>query len=171
MAKLKKGDIVFFNWNNIGSIFVQIYNRLKYNKTGPTHVGVIGSISGDDVIIYEALSKGFTASAYSIKSLEEQKGKVWFGRSKSKLSNIEETLEKYPGKPYGWLSILSVALSWFLKFKINIDLSNSVICSEATAKFLYDASNKKVNIAKEFDKPYQLVTPMDIFKSKHIKVI
>jgi len=163
----KKGDIIFFEWKSFASKIIQTYNLLKYGQKGPTHIGIIGDIQGEDVLIYEAIAKGFTKSWYPIEFLEREQ--YDHKRAKLLLKNIQENLEKYIGKPYGWLSILSLGLSWFFRFKIDINLSNSVICSEATAKFLYDSSNKKINIADEYNKPYQLITPFEVYYSQFLK--
>ena len=53
------------------------------------------------------------------------------------------------------------------KFKfLKVTGANRLICSEAVARILYDSSKKKINFQKEYDKPYDLVTPQDIFVSK-----
>ena len=54
---------------------------------------------------------------------------------------------------------------------LNLSDDNKLICSEAVARILYDASEKDINFELEYCKNYNLITPMDIFESKYVKNI
>ena len=57
----------------------------------------------------------------------------------------------------------------FKKFAFTISTgTKQIICSEAVARILYDSSNKKINFEKEFDKRYDLISPIDLYYSKQI---
>ena len=82
---------------------------------------------------------------------------------------MHEVINKYHGKPYGFIDLIAIAISIITKKRLLKDTADRLICSETVARILYDASKKQIDFAKEFDKPYSYITPDDIFMSKHLK--
>lgn len=171
--KFKEGDIVLFNYNdNVYHKCIQWFNKRKYGEAGPTHVGIIGQVGTDKVVIYEALSDGFVKRDYEKWWLEARYNDLTIDirRSKIKLNEVQKSCEKYLGRGYAWLDIISIGLSFLTGFRLlGLTGARKLICSEGVARVLYDASNKEINIAEEFDKSYNLVTPMDIALSDQLK--
>ena len=167
----KPGDIIFFNWKNPGYKIIRFYNRVKYGKWGWAHVGIVTYVQRDKVLIHEAIGTGVTRSWYTIKFLERKidEGIVDIQRPKQKLLYIEDCANKYYGKGYGWLDIIGIGICFLLGWKgMKITGASKLICSEAVARILYDASNKEINFENEYDKSYDMITPMDIYLSKQI---
>jgi len=160
-----------FNCNNPYSKIIRFYNRLKFGEDGFAHCGIITKVEKDKVQIHEAISKGFIKSYYPKNFLNKriEKGIIAIGTTKEKLKNIEKIADKYLGKPYGWLDILGIALSFILGFKfLKITGAKNLICSEAVSRILYEASNKKINFEKEYKIPFDLITPINILYSKYV---
>ena len=100
-----------------------------------------------------------------------KKGFYIVGESKVKLKDVRECAMFYLGKDYGIFDIFRIGFHWI--FNVGKPMirskTKSLICSEAIAKILYDASNKKINLEEEFGIPYDFIEPMHIHKSKYIK--
>lgn len=171
----QKGQIVFLNWNNKFMNLIRYYNELKYGIPGFSHVGIITRVEKNRVQIHEAISKGFVKSWYDKDFLNKKID----GLSSEilgigeKLENIEKVADNYLGRPYGFLDIFGIALSFLFKFKfLKLTGANSLICSEAVSRILYECSDGKINLEEFFDKPFDLITPMDIYiyiKEKGVK--
>jgi hypothetical protein len=166
----KIGDLLFFNSNHIYSKIIRLYNKIKYGEPGLTHVGIIADKKEGYSLVYEALSEGFVCNWYEDwwLNLKIEEGIIFKERTKIKLSNLNDNCENYLGRGYGWMDILAIGLSL-----IGIDFkttgASKLICSEAVARVLYDSSNKKINFEKEYNKAYDLITPMDIYRSEFLK--
>ena len=166
--KYKEGDVVNFSWNgNLYQKVIRLYNRIKYGSDYIwTHTGIIGEINSS-IMIFEALDDGFAPFEYDEWWLDAKvkEGVIEVLRPKN-VYNIEQ-LRKYIGRPYAWFDIVRIFVAIFgIKLKGS---AKRLICSEAVARGLYDISNKKINLAKEYDKPYDLITPMDIHLSKQLE--
>jgi hypothetical protein len=148
------GMIVLFNWNStFFTKLIEKYNYSQYGKSYCTHAG----------IIIEDLGNGKVLIAEPINLKE---GIIHIAKPKISLVNLKETYSTYEGTPYGVLDLFSIGLFWLLKIKLDLTKASSIICSEGVIRMCYDASNKKINLEEEFDKPFSLITPMDIFLSK-----
>ena len=169
--KFKTGQIVFFKSNGLFGNLIGSYNLIKYGENLTTHVGIITEVKKNEVLIHEALSDGFVKNYYEKWWLENkiESEEVFIKSSKIKLVNVLKNSEKYLGKGYAWFDIFSIGLALILRFKINFTGANKLICSEAVSRILYDSSDKKINLEKEYDKPYDLITPQDIVYSEYIK--
>lgn len=168
--KFKVGDIVFFKGKSTYSWIIYSYNFMKYGEKGYSHVGIITKIKKDTVIIHEALSSGFQANDYEIWWLNNKLklGDINIRQTKLKLTNVFKNAETYYAKAYAWSDIFFIGLAFLTGFKFSITGANRLICSEAVARILYDSSNKKINFSKEYEKPYDLITPQDVFLSKYL---
>ena len=167
----KEGDVINFAWNgNIFQNLILIYNRVKYGLGYKwTHSGIIGEVNGDEIIIYEALGNGFSTFIYERwwLDLKLKEGIIEVLRPKN-VKHIEQ-IQQYIGRPYAWFDIIRIFIGIF-----GIELKGSakrLTCSEAVARGLYDISNKNINLAKEYDKPYDLITPMDIHLTNQLERI
>lgn len=170
--EFKVGMVIFFNWKNTFSKLIRLFNRVKYGETGWTHVGIITKIEGKSVQIHEALSKGFVKSWYPKKFLNEKiKYNIIEVKSvNKKLFDVEWNANNYLGRGYGWWDIFGIVLSFIFGIKsIKFTGAKKLICSEAIARILYDASNKEIDFQKEYKKNYDLITPQDIYISEYLK--
>lgn len=167
--KFKVGDIVFFKGDSFYSNIIYYYNYIKYGEKGYSHVGIITKVRKDTVIIHEALSEGFVKNDYEIWWLNNKRelGDISIRQTKIKLTNVFKNAEIYYGRGYAWSDILFIGLAFLTRFKISFTGANRLICSEAVVRILYDSSNKKIDFEKEYEKQYDLVTPMDIYNSKY----
>jgi len=165
MTKIK---IYFFHWESFYGKLIQFATRSKW-----THVG-IGVENGDSFTIYEAVNRGLVKSNYpkeTLKRWEEQgivtSKDVFVARTNKE---IVATCDKYLGRSYDWTSIFFIGVHFiFGKYALNFTGSRKLICSEFVARALYDLSDKQINFATEYNKPYDFVTPADIYNSKQLK--
>ena len=177
--KYKIGQIVFFKGNGFFSKLIKTYNFINYGETGFSHTGIITKVERDRVIVSEALSNGFINTRkdgspnYYYKTwldMKKRKCEIDIKTPIFKLINVEKNTNKYIGIPYGFLDILGILISLVFKFRfISLTGAKRLICSEAVARILYDSSNKKINFQEEFNKCYDLISPMDIYKSKFVQ--
>ena len=172
--KFNQGDILLFNWNRPKwfSKALKFYNKKKYGQEGWTHAGIIVEVQKDQVLIYEAVSKGFINSYYNINFLNKviADKKCIVGKTRIQLIDVKLFADQYLGRPYGILNMLGILLIFIAgKKALNIDGSKNLICSEAVARILYDASNRQINFEKEFSIPYDFIEPMHLYKSNQIK--
>lgn len=86
------------------------------------------------------------------------------------MKDVKKNADKYLGKGYGFLDIFHILLYWIFgtKAKFLFTHAQYLICSEAVARILYDASGKKINFEKEFEIPYDLIEPAHLAQSKQI---
>lgn len=171
--EFKIGQIVFFNWNNPYMKLIRLFNLVRYKDLGWAHCGVITKVDDETVQIHEALSSGFVKSDYPIEFMMGviEQGICAIAETETELIDVEENADKYLGRGYGWFDIFGIFASLVLKWKfIKITGASKLICSEAVARILYDSSNKEIDFEAEYDKPYDLITPMDIYLSKQVKV-
>lgn len=169
--KFKTGDLVFFKGESFYSNLIYSYNYIKYGKKGYSHAGIITKIKKDTVVIHEALGSGFQANDYEKWWLNNKisLGDISIKQTKIKLTNVYKNAEKYYGREYAWSDIFFIGLAFLTRFKFSITGANRLICSEAVSRILYDSSNKKLNLSKEYNKPYDLITPQEVYLSKFLK--
>lgn len=163
-------------WGIFGKL-VRWRNQLRWpDMENWAHTCIITKIDGDTVEIAEALGKGFTITNYE-KWWVEAKIKEGFyveGNTITPIKNIRETAQLYQGRPYGFFDIMAIVGFWILggysKYVPRVfGGSKALICSEAIARILYDASNKQIDFEKEFNIPYDLIEPMHLWTSNQIK--
>ena len=86
------------------------------------------------------------------------------------VKDVEKYADNYLGRGYAWFDMFGITLSFLLSWKMfTITGAKRLICSEAVARILYDASNKNLNLEKEFGKPCDFITPMDLFNSAQLE--
>jgi len=166
----KRGQVLNFTWNNFYGNIIQIYNLRTYGKRGPTHSAIIGKVKPYSVLVYQALNQGFVISEFGKGELDNylKSGHMKVGTPIKKLTYVKKNANKYLGNEYGWTDIVDIALYSLFGIKIRGN-SKQLICSEAVSRVLYDSSNKQINFEKEFNKPFDLITPSDLQNSKQIK--
>lgn len=170
--KFKTGDIVFFKGDAIYSNLIKFHNYLKFKELGYTHAGIIAKVNYDKVLIYESLSSGFVKNYYEKWWLENKiiSKELDIKSTNKKLTNVYKNAEKYLGRPYAWFDIFGIALSTLFNFRfLKITGANKLICSEAVSRILYDSSDKKINFEKEYNLPFDLISPMHLYKSKYLQ--
>ena len=179
---LKEGTILLCNWNNLAGKIVRFYNRMIYNEVGWSHVAIITEVKDNEVLVHEALSDGFKATYYDKNKLFEEykSNRCKFGETTIKLKDVKLNAGKYLGKGYAYTDIFFILIKSIIGFNWTITGERRLICSEAIARILYDASNKKIVLGykdksqkkdSEFKKKFDLITPQDIAKSKYIKFV
>lgn len=175
MVIVKSGDVLLFRWNSPYSKLIYLANYINHGRKGYSHVGVVAKVNKYSIIVYEALSDGFKKIEYGKSELDNlmYNNNVDVGRVNIKLNNVKNNCEKYLGRPYGWMDILSIGFyTIFRKYSFLFSPNaQHLICSEAVARILYDSSDKKINMSDEFNKHYSYITPTDIHDSKHIKIV
>lgn len=172
--EFKAGQILNFHWGDtFFEKLISLNNKLRYGAGESwTHSGIIGEVLENDLIIYEALNRGFIKSTYSkdfiLTKIEDRK--IIVGDSIIPLESVKENCDKYLGTDYGWNSIFHIALYYLLGKKVlnYSDGVKSLICSEAVARILYDSSKKEIDFVREFGKSYDVITPQDLRVSKQI---
>ena len=141
---------------------------------------IIAEVKKSKVLIYEALTKGFTDIAwngdknyYSKNGLEDliSKDKALIKSPINKLDNIKEEADKYLGLKYSPTDILNILTGTLFGYTLFNTTTYKMTCGEVVARILYDSSNKKINISSEFNKYFDEITPMDLFLSKQIEYI
>ncbi len=172
--KFKVGQIYFLNiTNSLFARLITLYNKKFFKRSDCIHVGIIAGIREDEVLIYEATEKGFVSSWYPNYWLNARikEGKVKIGECNEPMKDVYGNCETYKGIGYGWLDIIGLGLHYLFGYKIRgVSGTNALICSEAVTRVIYD-STKKVNFAKEFNIPYDAITPQHIFLSKFVKIL
>jgi hypothetical protein len=162
--KTKTGDLFFVKGDGVFGKLIGIYNYVMFGKSDVTHVGIIAKTEEESVLIYEAVTKGFIPNWYSKKDLEDPKIKI---KKMSGLKNVLEVCHKYEGIKYGKINIAIHTINLFLRIAFKrIKYSDGIIamhCSEAVSRVLYDASNKKINLEKKLNKPFDMVTPQELY--------
>lgn len=164
---MKPGLIVLFHKDDNIWISKKI---AEITESDWTHAGVIKAVEEDRIVCKEAIASGFEDTYYTLSDFEAMKesGSILLLESNVPLYNIEEVLAAYSGRPYGYFDILAI---WFYEktgFKLFKGSAHSLICSEACARFLYDASGKEINLKYEFKKPFSYITPQNLFASTRL---
>lgn len=171
--KFEVGHVVLSRDKSIYSKLITLGNLIHYKKKGWTHAGIISEVLENHVIIHEALDKGFVKNKYLKEGLiyRQLSKMMTIGTSRYKLYNVKENCEKYEGSAYAWYDIFLIVLYIFTGKKSFIFSTgaNKLICSEADARVLYDSSYKKINMAEEFDKSYDLIMPQDLKESRYLR--
>lgn len=173
----KPGQIVNFSNNHLFAKLIKFRNLLVYGELGWSHSAIITDIYKDHVLIHEALSQGFVSNKYEKwwLNMKLERGEIAIGTSKVKLKNVLKCANNYKGRPYAWWDIFNIFFSWISGRSSLIwrffKGPKYLICSEAVARVLYDSSDKKLNLEEEFNKPYDMIEPTDLFKSSQLKWI
>ena len=171
--EFQRGQVVNFKWKDSAiNKAVLIYNKIVYGEEGFTHSGIITDTRKNTVEICEAIKRGFIRSDYSKEWIENKikEGIISVGTPKPKLTYVQYNALQYENLPYSYWDLINIFLiKVFGKSSINFSGPKQLICSEAVARVLYDSSNKKLNLAEEFNKAYDLITPMDLYVSNQIE--
>lgn len=158
---LKEGDVVLFKNNKdfIG-------NAIEYiTKCEYVHVGIVYKVKDDgNCVLAEALGKGFIKTYYKINDIINN-DKYLVLKSCSQLTNVQQCIDKYLGTSYGFLNLIRILIQRLFKITLIDDGNKHLICSEAVAKCLYDASGHKIDFCLEYEESYDYITPAMIKKS------
>jgi hypothetical protein len=136
-----------------------------------THAGIVYDVTDTEVITAEAQANGFILihrskeEFYALADLRS----ITLLRSRKPLFDMTESIELMLGTKYGYLDLLKILINKITGKKAFRESTNSIICSEAVARLLYSASDCKVDLSKEFNKGFDLITPDDLNMSKFLK--
>jgi hypothetical protein len=184
MTNFKVGDIFFcYTPKSVVGFFIHLYNKITFKESQTTHVGIITKVEKDRVLVYESVKNGFLSSWYEINWINNRikEGKIKIKRTKRLLTNVHKECEKYHGIPYGFFDIFKITLYTLFGYKgIYWTGARALICSEAVSRVLYDSSDGHIQLGynpcqpsekekSEYKIPYDLISPMHIFKSKYLK--
>lgn len=165
---MKIGDIVFFRKNE------SFVSRIISFVTGSSfsHVGMIYDIENKGVVIAEALAIGFHLSYYNTEDflLKMATGKRLLKTGNLNPKKVKDAIDRKIGRPYGFVDLFRILVYKLTRKTIGEDCSRNLICSEAVARVINSANNNK-NLSKEFKKPFDFITPDDLFMSKHLKMV
>jgi len=174
MKKKKEvGFVVLTRSRTLLGFLIRVRNRITYGRGHNwSHAAIISDTKKDDIVIHEALSAGFVETHINISDFNKKirDGIFTVGKTKAKLKDVKKYAKKYEGTGYGFLDIFHIILYWIFgtQAKFLFTGAQNLICSEAVARILYDASGKKINFEKEYNLPYDLIEPMHLWQSKHI---
>ena len=167
---MQTGDVVFFNKSSdIISRGISLFTKSQY-----THVGIVYEADFYTTTIAEALADGFQINTYQNSDIHNKlmKSKLVVKRPRLDINKklIKESIESKLGRPYGFKDIFRIAIYKIFGFKFGGDDPDKLICSEAVARVLY-RTNSKINLSKEFNKPFDYISPGNIFHSKQLEFV
>lgn len=156
---IMEGDIVLFSHTRLFDRLVKWFTNSDYS-----HIGIIYSAGGKSIKVGEAWGTGFDIRKRRVEEIHACKVR----RSKTQLKNVQKNLNKYIGSRYDKLNILGLILYKFIRLRVFETSAKNLTCSEASARFLFDSSLKKINFETEFNKPYDYITPADLALSDQL---
>lgn len=168
-----KGKIVLFSGNKLISWAIKLCTWSKWS-----HAGILIENDDGSVNVYEALKEGFVKSNYALEDLKSliSKGdvEILVPVIKIKPQRLETSSKALLGEPYGYLDIFLILVDiisrmWKGRDLYVLDTNRQIICSEAVARVLYDASDKQIDFVREFKKPYSYITPKDLSLSEQLR--
>ena len=167
MMEIKEGDVILFRRND--SIFSRVISL--FTLSSYVHSGIVSFTGEKGVVIAEAVTSKFKEVYYRNTHLEKkkQKGKIKVIRPNEKIDIDKLTLFVLSnlGKDYGFLKLLNIATKKFFGMNITKSSKKTLICSEATARAIHVATNKKINIANEFKIKFDYIEPSHLERSKN----
>ena len=186
-----KVRVIFFSGNHLYARLIRFSNNIAYirkygfnrfftderrDEVKWNHIGLIADEDSDNYVIYEALNQGLVKNNHRKnvlkRRIEDQEVEI-----KSIYihgTDVEQVIkycEKYKGNLYDWKSIFHIGLyTIFGNYGLHMSKgAKKLICSEFVARVLYEISDKKINFEEEFNKPYDYITPADLYQSRQIK--
>lgn len=214
MKRYRIGDIVQFNWSNrvpmgfntttVKSLCIRYAQYLELSDTKYdsfidrqnvdlwelcrfTHTGRVVDFNDEEVIVAEALTKGYTFVTYTKEFFNEllEDGTIIIKSPAFTVDNVKETAEQFEGTPYGVINIIQLALGTARRvipigrrFKllgkgvsafVDNYVDKALICSEANAKTDPIISKGMIDLAKEFKLNYDSVMPVHYNITKFYK--
>jgi len=172
--EFKIGQVFQWRGKGIFGRLINLQNIIMFGERGPTHCGVISSVDKDTVIIHEATKNGFVSNTYEKSFILERinAGVVSIQETKVELHDVKKHCKKYEGIKYGFFTILVIAVrTLFDREIVFTDGAKTLICSEGVSRVLYDCSDKQIDFEKEFEIPFDLICPMNIYKSIQMTII
>lgn len=166
MVTIKTGQIFFWNGGTeslLGKLITK-FNMETFGRSNATHCGIIIN----ENLIYEAGNKGFKPLEVNREWFDRKNIKI--GETKENVKGILEACKRYENIGYAWFDLIAIMLKYYTGLNLNITGKNSLICSEAVCRVLYDCS-KSIDFQKEYKIPFDLITPQHIFMSKQLRIL
>ena len=166
---MKPGDVILYK--GVDNLLQRCIK--KVTKSEFVHCGVVISVVGDNVWTAEAYYNGFVKRFYYKGELQAMinLGNIVMKRPKVPIKDMISHVEKYLGIEYGFFQLIVILIKRYTGVTIHKNGLKKLICSEAVSRVLYDASGKKLDFQKEFEKGYDLITPADIGFSEQLRKI
>lgn len=161
------GNVVLFRKNNsLISKAIAFVTSSSY-----THAGIIYDVSEDTIITAEAQANGFVKISRSRLEFEDliECREICILKPRVKLEDVKFNIDLMLGKGYDYLDLLKILINKITGHKTFKRTANKVICSEAVAILLKECSTGKLDLAKEFNKDVELITPDDLNQSRQLK--
>lgn len=163
---MKPGTVLIYHSKGILPWLIR-----KFTKSYWNHAGIVGENTEEGHVIYEAQASGLVKSVYPAEKLAKR---LWDAEidllyPRYKVTDVKKHCENYLGIPYGIGSLFKIG--WGILTKKTPEKSDGIkkmICSEFVARVLYDATNKRLNFEREYNKDYDFITPDDIWKSDQL---
>ncbi|QQS37459.1 MAG: hypothetical protein IPM56_05755 [Ignavibacteriales bacterium] len=159
MTSLKPGDLVLFSHTRFFDKLVRWFTNSEFS-----HAGIVYEIGEKYILVGEAWGTGFDIRKRRVKEIYSCRVR----RSSIDLVDVLPVIKKYVGSPYDKLNIFGLVFYKYFRIKFFETSANNLTCSEASARFFYDSSNKGINFEKEFSKPYDYITPADLSLSNQL---
>lgn len=164
--KLQTGDIIFYSGTGL------ISRAIKwFTKSNVSHVAIVLSPSMEEdenfALIAEAQWGGFVISK-TYKPWVEEKcavGRVFSTLTVAQRKQFRSEAVKLLGEKYDYGALLAIAKFILFKSEKITQDANKVICSESV-ELIYRKMGKELVIGLP-----EYVTPIDIYKSKQVKII
>ena len=166
---MKNGTIILYNYRDGINWWINLFNKIKYFKSGPTHSSIIGYQDKDIYYIYEATAKGVVCNKYEKWWVHYKckEGVLEPYEVSEETFDIKRCCDKQLGKKYAIIDLLCILFG----FRVDFTKKKRVICSEVIALIIKDITKGKANLSEEFNVAFSFITPMNLKRSKFIKHI
>ena len=171
------GDVLSFAWPGFFGAAIRIRNYYTHGfdreKNRWTHTAIIGKVSDEQALVYEARAGGFQKSWYTIGELRHylEKNHMKVCRPKHTLKDVKKHCDSMLGRPYAYHQIAILGYTILgTKALEKFTTSRAVICSESVARIL-KKSNPTLDLGKEFGKRLDYIIPLDYTYSQHFDFI
>lgn len=169
MNSTRVGDVILFdNRKSFFGFLVGKFTSAKY-----THAGIVYEIADKHLLIAEAIGNGFSVTKYSKKKLIKRlkKSTIEIRRSRKTLVDVKKNIDALLTTPYAYVGLIKIALNKLFKFNFEGNGDETGVCSEMVSIVLRVSSGGVINVADEFNKIEDFVTPKDLHNSTLLRTI
>lgn len=164
ITNLKPGYQACFFKRNFFAFWIR-----KVTDSDCTHVGTVYGVKAGKLQIAEALGDGYILKEYSQKKVTKlvKSGKLMFRSIELDPNKVRKSIDKRIGTKYGRLQILWIFIKEAFRKDVKSDGNKTLICSEANAIIIFEASNETKDVRKEFGiRDFDDVYPLHIYSTR-----